>query len=170
MKTPAGIFFILFCILLYPSSSRAQVPGWGGFFLFMYPVTCSIPPLPPHLALPPPKLCLNYPIPTPNLPPAFTFDFFGPLYLPVPTPGILAVPIGTVPAFTPGLPLAPGMWALGSAFIPGGPIGGFFIPGFTVYYPSGPPMCVESTCVPIAQAIGTLTPAFGVGAGFGGFF
>ncbi len=156
MKKTTFVSFVLFCTVTFPLPLYAQVP-FGGLDSGTFSATCSMPPLSLYLALSN-KPCMNYPIPSPNLPVAAFFDLFTMMKGPaVPPWGFMAVPLSRKVLY--GV-VAPGAWALGLE-TPGGPVGGFFIPGFTIYMPSGPPICIESTCMPFAYPVGTINPIAG---------
>jgi hypothetical protein len=89
MTKPFFASLVLSCVMLFPSSSHAQVP-FGGLDLFEVPCTCSV---------------------------AYNWHYFGPLFLsnPVPITGPLAAPQAI--AF-PFYILHPGAWALGT-YTPG---------------------------------------------------
>ncbi|MEK7144243.1 MAG: hypothetical protein AAB794_00055 [Patescibacteria group bacterium] len=154
------------------------VGAFGGYDLFGYTVTCEMPRFllnVPNCSLIPgtefsAACSAGIPAP-PQTPPAlFFYDYF--IFLKgliVPSSGFLAVSIVNSLMF-PSYALFPGEWAIGFV-TPGGPKGGFYIPGFPST-PYSPCNCIPSRCIPIIPAAATVTPFTGAAPGgiFGGMF
>ncbi|MDP1690073.1 MAG: hypothetical protein Q8L52_02625 [bacterium] len=135
-----------FSLAMQSAVSSIKGLPFGGLDIFMFPVTCEIPPFVP--------LPCQFTPPIP--PPAFYYDFFIMMHgLTVPPVGFLAVPIWEPLAF-PNYALFPGEWALGT-IAPIAPVGGWFFPSIPI-----PPFgCTPSMCIPIAVTYGTVTPFTG---------
>ncbi len=153
MKKIFLIFFFFFGIVVFPFSSYAQIP-FGAFSRGIIAATCSLPEFLAQLNCAP-----SFPAP-PNVP-LYTYQTFSPLFLTSPFPvfGVLAVLKVLKPVFTPACLVLPGFWVEGFGAPPISQPG-FYIPGFpaTPYTP-----CFPSWCIPFIPAIGTVTPAVGVG-------
>ncbi len=156
------ILTLALCIAAFPTTSHAQLVGYGSpADIGRWPVTCE---QPAFSALP--NCAPSIPAP-PNVPVNF-YDAF--LFLQTDyglnlTWGFLAIPIALrlPPDISPSPVLAPGMATLGAMTL-GGPTGGFYIPGFpaTPYTP-----CFPSQCIPIAPALGIVTYAGATPSSFG---
>lgn len=166
MRTTLAALLLIFA---FPVAARANIPAgisFGGFDLFTFPTTCS---LPAFLSIP--NCPGGAPPFAPPDPPLYHFDFFGPLYqgLAAPTGGILAVPLTTTSLYTPGVPVVPGTVSLGYVMPSPSLTGGFYIPGLILPNPYGPPICIPSICAAMAPAIGIVTPNVGTAVGGFGF-
>src|SRR3989344_9323655 len=165
------IFILAFCIVAFPSASRAQVGFGSPLDAFRFPATCSIPPFVPACNLVD-EVGDFIPLPT-DIVETF-FDFFFMLQFEYFSPpfGVLAIPIGLTlpPTISPSPVLAPGFQTLGIAIL-GGPVGGIYVKPFIWTQPPqypcapSPPVvtvapglcCLPSMCIPMVTPIATVT-------------